>query len=128
APHLDGSAFPHKHERKSNGGCRGSSKKNVKQHHVVDRRLRSKIKTNRGCNQNKQCQSRYDEHSQIGKEPIARRRKIGISKRGRFHAEARSPCSVRGSEPDLYCRTLSTCPCEIRQQIAEMLTPKDSMI
>jgi hypothetical protein len=65
------------------GGC---SKNNMKQCHVVDRRFRSEIKTDRRRNQHKQCQSRFDELGEIGNDTIARRRKIRIFKRGRFHA------------------------------------------
>src|ERR1700704_6186046 len=48
--------------------------------------------------------------------------------RGSFHAATGSLCGAAGSEPGWHSRVLPTLVFEMRQQIAEMLTPKDSMI
>src|SRR5438874_10856638 len=91
----------------------------MKECHVIDWRFRSEIKTDRSRKQNKQRQSRLDKLGEIGNDTIARHRKIRIFKRGRFHAGT-CFCAPGGRAP-------SNCACEVRQQIAEMVTPKDSM-
>src|SRR5205823_9153404 len=95
----------------------------MEQCHVIDWRFRSEIKADRRCEKNKQRQSRLDQLGEIANNMTARWRKIRIFKRGRFHARTGS---LRGA-PDPAAAGRPSALCEIRQQIAEMLTPKDSM-
>src|SRR5947199_5496868 len=97
------------------------SEDDMEQCHVIDWRFRSEIKADRRCEQNKQRQSRLHQLGEIANDTIARCSKIRIFKRGRFHAGTclGTPRPAAGGRPSALS--------EIRQQIPEMLTPKDSM-
>src|SRR5260370_5934205 len=111
-------------------GCSGGStscpKDEMKQTGVINRRLRSEIKTDRRREQNKQGQPRFDQLGNV-EHPASRRFATARSRRasramnrGGFHAA--TCCGAPGDG------ALPSCRCETRQQIAEMLMPKHSML
>src|SRR5437870_2620971 len=90
---------------------------------VIDWRLRSEIKTNGTRKQHQERQSRFDKLREISNDTIARSRKIRPFNRRCLHAETGSLYGAPG--PATAGRPTS--PCEMSREIAEMLTPKDSM-
>src|SRR5262249_56156936 len=103
------------------GGC--GHEDGVEKRTVINRRFGSEIKTHRCRKQNEQRQSCFDQLCKIANEAVARRRNSRTFNCGRFHAAIRSLCGAPG--PAGAGRPTSVC--EIRQQIAVMLTPKDNM-
>src|SRR6478672_11879742 len=112
-----GPAFPPLIE--SGCACRRccSTENRVKESAVINRRLRSEIKPHCRRKQDKQRQSRFDELSEVTNE-AATRRKSWIFKRCRLHARTGW---LRGAPGG---RALPISNCEIRQQVALILTPK----
>src|SRR5439155_2316151 len=122
-------AFPPLVERGRTGRGRCRSKDNVKKRYVIDGRFRSEIKTGRRREQNEQSEPRLDQFGEIRSQPRSRGRKIRVLdfERGGFHA-TNLPVFPNAGAPSPVAAGRPTCRYEIRQQIAEMLTPKDSII
>src|SRR5205814_3149124 len=130
APHRNRSCLCAAHERVRSAfppliqrgcACRrcGGPEDGLKERLIIDRRLRSEIKAHCGRYQYKQRQSRFDEFSEIAHEVRARGNDGRVIDYRRFHA---------GIGFGALCgRPRSVSLCEIRQQIALMLTPKDSI-
>src|SRR5439155_23126933 len=108
-------------------GCarrrRRRSKDNMKKCDVINRRFCSEVKADRSREQHQQSKARLDQFGEIRRDPPWRRCEIRILgfDRGSFHVRTGSPCGAPGG------RALPNVGCKIRQQLAEMLTPKDSM-
>src|SRR6266508_4156417 len=116
------SAFPPLVKRGCARRGRRSSKDNVKKRDVIDGRFCPEIITNSGREQHKQSEPRLDQFGEIRSDPPSRECEIRILgfERGSLHAD-RGICRAR--PPGAPHRETA----RIRQQLAEMLTPKDSM-
>src|SRR6266496_2008499 len=122
-------AFPPLVERGRAGCCRCRSKDNVKKRYVIDGRFRAKIKTHRSRKQHEQSEPRLDQFGEIRSQPPSRGHKIRVLdfERGGFHA-TNLPVFPNAGAAGPAVAGRSTRRYETCQQIAEMLTPKDSMI
>src|SRR5437762_4917086 len=98
---------------------------------VISRAPRAHVITHRGCEQNKQSEPRLDQFRVVGSKAIGRATasrccNIGLGNsldNSRLHTIAAPFTSNPGAVDFLRPRS-----CKARQQIAEMLTPKHSMI
>src|SRR6266852_3911258 len=100
----------------------------MKKSRITDRISGAEIKTDRGREQNQKRQARFDQFGKIGNS--AKARPLAVSRNSRDFTINRRRFHVTSAPPALNLVVdLSTArPCKIRQQIAQLLTPKDSMI
>ena len=100
----------------------------MKKSRITDRIFSAEIKTDRGREQNQKRQARFDQLGEIGNRsktrplPICQNGSDFAINRGRFHVTSAPLAS--NLAVDLSTAHL----CKIRQLIAQLLTPKDSMI
>src|SRR5438128_2713860 len=96
----------------------------MKERVKINRTLRTEIKTDRRRQKNKQSKARLDQLDEIPNHATSRRCDALNSGRGRFH---RRSFHVARASFAFIVDVSFRCACKIRQTIAQMLTPKDSM-
>src|SRR6266404_831448 len=100
----------------------------MKKPQIIDRIFGAEIKTDRGCEQNQEREARFDQLGKIGKRTTAR--PPTVCRNGRYFTINRSRFHVTLAPlASKLVVDLSTARAyKICQQIAQLLTPKDSMV